>query len=105
MHFLDVCRNADRDGAAAVPYLLVVQADLLAGLGTRVVVPLYRAELVPGPRLAGLMPVFEVEGIEVVAVVPELVGLETRLLGEEVTRLDAHRDEILAALDLLLTGV
>lgn len=100
----DVYRNANQKTAAAIPYLLNVQTDLLESLVTRVVVPLLRASEMSKPA-KGLNPKFEVEGTTVIMSTAELAGVPVRILGERVTSLKRRRQEIMAALDLLFTGV
>jgi toxin CcdB len=100
----DVYRNAASRGAKDSPFLLDVQADLLSGLATRVVVPLRKAATVPRPARI-LQPLFSVGGSEVVMDTPAIVGAPVTALGEKVGSLDASRTEVLAALDFLLTGV
>jgi toxin CcdB len=36
---------------------------------------------------------------------PQLAGIEKKQMGSEVASLAEHRNEIIAALDLLLTGI
>lgn len=100
----DVYLNPNRDTCKAIPYLLDIQADLLASLSTRVVVPLILAEEM---KLAArqLNPQLKINGIAVVMSTAELAGILTRSLGEKVTSLKESRTEIIAALDLLFTGI
>ena len=100
----DVYRNLSSRSGDDTPYLLDVQADLLDELSTRVVVPLIRIEAA-GTPLQTLNPVFEIEGQQLVLSVPELSGIALRSLGEKVSNLAARRNDIVAALDLLLTGI
>jgi len=87
-----------------IPFLLDVQSDLFSTLSTRVVVPLYRAE-VAGPQvMTRLTPVVAFQGRTLVAMVPELAGIPRRELGPVSGDLAASRTEILQAIDLLLTG-
>lgn len=55
-----VHRNSNPATSADYPLLLDVQSDLLADLGTRVVVPLCPACAMQGRLLKTLTPVFEV---------------------------------------------
>jgi toxin CcdB len=87
------------------PYLLDVQSNLLAELGTRVVVPLHKADFYRGQSLSVLMPALEIEGLRVIAVVQELAGVPARLLGREAADLTAHRSVFITALDFLVSGV
>ncbi len=100
----DVYRNQSARGADDTPFLLDVQADMLAQLRTRVVVPLRLAAGVPRPART-LQPCFRVAGQDVVMDTPALVGAPVAALGDHVGSLAAEGATILAALDLLLTGV
>jgi toxin CcdB len=85
----------------AIPYLLDVQSDLLSVLATRLVVPLYRPS---GRNLAKLTPEVRFQGQSLVAMVPEMAGVPGRDLGPPVGEVAAYRNQLLGAIDLLLTG-
>lgn len=97
---LDV--HARRDGGAG--YLLDVQAELLSGLNTRLVVPLLPRDQAPVPA-ARLNPVFDIAGAPHVMVTQFAAAVSTRELGNPVASLTDARDTVTAALDLLITGV
>jgi|SRR5437867_4689012 len=101
----DVYRNPNPAGRARIPYLLDVQSDLLDPLVTRVVVPLCKAEVLKAKLAERLNPVFEVEGRKVVMLTPELAGVPTKALGRQVGNLADQRSAVLAALDLVFTGI
>lgn len=105
MAFLDILANPNPATRQAIPFLLEVQADLLAALATRVVVPLYRKEAVPGARMVRLTPEVDFQGQSLVAMFPELAGVARRSLGPRMGDLAARRAEMIGALDLLLTGI
>ena len=100
----DVYSNPNQDTRKEVPYLLDVQADLLDTLATRVVVPLVLAEEM-GLAAKHLNPQFKITGTAVVMSTAELAGVSIRSLGDKVASLKNKRDEIIAALDLLFTGI
>ena len=100
----DVYLNPNPDTRKSIPYLLDVQADLLDTLATRVVVPLILAEEM-GLAAKYLNPQFKIKGVEVVMSAAELAGIPNRSLGDKVASLKSKRDEIIAALDLLFTGI
>jgi toxin CcdB len=100
----DVYLNPNPATRKAIPYLLDVQADLLATLATRVVVPLILVEEM-GLAAKHLNPQFKIKGVAVVMSTAELAGVPNRSLGDKVTSLKNKRDEIIAALDLLFTGI
>ena len=100
----DVHINPNAATRKAIPYLLDVQADLLDTLATRVVVPLVLEEKM-GLAAKRLNPQFKVKGATVVMSTAELAGVPNRSLGDKVASLKNKRDEIIAALDLLFTGI
>ena len=100
----DVYRNPNLDTCTVIPYLLDVQADLLDMLATRVVVPLVLATEM-GAAAKVLNPQFTVNGTVVAMSTAELAGIAQRALGDKVTSLQSQRAEIIAALDLLFTGI
>ncbi len=100
----DVYLNPNHATRKLIPYLLDVQADLLDTLATRVVVPLVLEEEM-GLAAKRLNPQFKVKGVAVVMSTAELAGVPNRSLGDKVATLKNKRDEIIAALDLLFTGI
>lgn len=94
----DVYVREDLDG-----YLLDCQSDLLMGLNSRLVVPLLREPNAPRP-IGRLNPCFQVRGESVVMVTQFAAAVAARDLGEPVTSLRDRHDEIVAALDMLITG-
>jgi len=101
----DVYRNINPASRTHIPYLLDVQSDLLDPLSTLVVVPLCKPEVLKGRLAERLNPVFEVEGREVIMLTPELAGVSRKILGEKIDNLSGERSAIIAALDLLITGI
>ena len=101
----DVYRNTNPASKARLPYLLDVQSDLLETLSTRVVVPLCKPELLKGKMAERLNPVFEFEGRKLAMLTPELAGVSRKVLGECVGNLSGHRQVIIGALDLVITGI
>ena len=100
----DVYFNPNAATRKVIPYLLDVQADLLDKLSTRVVVPLVLAEEM-GLAAKYLNPQFKVKGATVVMSTAELAGVSNRSLGDKAASQKNKRDEIIAALDLLFTGI
>lgn len=105
MSQFSVHRNPNPDTNAATPFLLDVQSDLMAELGTRVVVPLRPASTMRGALIKTLTPVFKVDGKQYAMITPQLAGISTKKMGAKIADLAGHRNEIIAALDLLITGI
>jgi toxin CcdB len=100
-----VHKNPNPDSKATYPYLLDIQSDLMADLGTRVVVPLSLATAMQGKVIKTLMPTFKIDGKNYVMLTPQLAGISRKQLGAIVEDLSARRDQIISALDLLITGI
>lgn len=100
----DVYLNQNATTRKDIPYLLDVQSDLLDTLATRVVVPLVFAKEM-GLAAKHLNPQFKIKGTAVVMSTAELAGISNRSLGNKIASLMNKRDEIIAALDLLFTGI
>ncbi len=99
----DVYENPNAETNQTVPYLLDVQSDLLDGLATRVVIPLVDARIVGKPILH-LNPRFHFDDTWVVMSTAELAGVPMGALGKKIGSLKDQRNEIIAALDFLITG-
>lgn len=87
------------------PLLLDVQADLLERLATRVVVPLMTVKRHGARPITRLNPVVRVRGNEYVLVFQELAAIPASALGDVVGSLADRRAELIAAVDLLFTGI
>jgi toxin CcdB len=97
----DLFRNPRR---GIYPVLLDVQADLLAPLATRVVVPLTSLKRHGARPMTRLNPTTRLRGTEYVLLFQELAAIPAAVLGESIGSLKSRRDELIAALDLLFTG-
>ena len=101
-----VHRNRNAATQARFPLLLDVQTDLLQELGTRVVVPLTPATTATKrAAMQTLTPVCTVDGKPYLLLTPQLAGIATKELGPPIGSLSHERPSIMAALDLLLTGI
>ena len=94
----DVFPNPDGNG-----FLLDVQANLLDGLNTRVVVPLIPASSAPMPAKR-LNPTFAIEAEPHVMVTQFMAAVPVTILKAPVASLAGHDAEIGNALDMLFVG-
>lgn len=87
------------------PLLLDVQSEVLARLERRIVVPMVvRKKFGPKP-IVRLNPIAEVAGVEYVLLFQDLAAIPGTALGERVDSLASRRSDLVAALDLLFTGI
>ena len=101
-----VYRNRNPATRTAYPLLMNVQSDLISETGTRVVVPM--VPLARGrhpPPISSLAPVLDVNGKPHVLVVPLLAATEVADLGNLEADFAHQRTAIMAALDLLISGI
>jgi toxin CcdB len=96
-------RNTNRQTQGRYPFLLDIQSDFLDALKTRLVIPAIK--LADQKPITRLNPVFEWEQEHYLLVIQEMAAIPANNLGGKVAELDALRSEILAAVDLLITGI
>lgn len=98
----DVYRYAPRGKGFAL--VVDVQNDILSQLASRTVIPLYPTTIIRQPILR-INPLLFVDGEKYIMATEEIAALHVRSLTEKIATLSAHRDEIIAAIDFLTTGV
>ena len=99
----DVCPNPSRRGTAERPYVVVVQSRFLDAFRNRACVPLIAKDfLKPIPRLN---PVIRIGERDLYFHPVEITNIPLHLLRDPIGNLEPHRDKIIAALDLVFTGI
>jgi toxin CcdB len=98
-----VYQNANTQTKKLFPYLLDVQSDLLNELQTSVVVPLALANK-KTKTISRLTPQLKINGENFIMLTPQLAGINKKDLGKIVTNLSESRNEIISAIDFLITG-
>ncbi len=93
----DLRTNLHRSSSERVPYLLELQTDLLAGMGTRLVAPLVPAARF-GPPASRLNPVLRI-GSRNSVMVSALVA------GNPAIQLGGRSADLFGALDFLVSGI
>jgi toxin CcdB len=99
----DVHKNTA--GGGLYPLLLDIQADALSRIGRRIVVPMVLRRRYGGKAIPRLNPVVSVRGSDYVLVFQDLASIPRTALGERVDSLANRRAELIAAVDLLFTGI
>ncbi len=94
----DVYKNPDGPGC-----LLDIQADLLDHLNTRMVVPLLPQSIAPQAART-LNPSFDIGDETLVMATQFMAAVPVNMLRAPLTSLGTRRDEIVAAIDLLMQG-
>ncbi len=84
---------------------VLLQHDQIATRTLRVVAPLVPLSRVELP-ISRLNPVFDIEGLKLVLSTLEIAGISSSFLGGDIVMsLASRRDDIIAAVDFLVTGI
>lgn len=100
-----VYENKNAETKARYPFLLDVQSPLLDSLETRLVIPLAPAKHYNGKVMTTLTPSFEIDQESYVMLTPQMAGIARTEVGAEVADLSQHRQDIISAIDFLVTGI
>ena len=100
----EVRTNLNRATSARVPYLVELQADMLSALDTCLVAPLVPAAEF-GPAATRLNPGFRIGKRTLVMDTALMAGVPKKLLGEKVVSLADRSEDILGAVDFLVSGI
>jgi len=98
----DVHRNTGRH-KDAIPFVVVVQSSQFDDYRRRVVVPLVRKSAIGKVSHASFNPTFKIRGTPVVLHPLEIVSIPNEQLGELMGSLSEEGQQIIAALDELLS--
>lgn len=98
----DVWKLSAKDSAEL--FVADVQNAMFDALATRLVIPLYPLRAADKPILR-LNPIVEIDGVKYYLAVQEMAAVRASTLGTKVASLNKHRDQIIAAIDFLTTGI
>ncbi|MCG3767818.1 plasmid maintenance protein CcdB [Vibrio cincinnatiensis] len=98
-------KNKDTSTSNTYPFFVDVQSELLDSLNTRLVIPLTPLELLKNKIPSHLCPVIHLDDGSFVLLTQQMASVPTKILTEPVDDLSIFRDEIIAAIDFLITGI
>ncbi|APC90636.1 TPA: CcdB family protein [Vibrio parahaemolyticus] len=98
-------KNKDKSTAIAYPYFVNVQSELLDTLNTRLVIPLTPIELLEKKAPSHLCPIIHIDEGDFVILTHQMASVPKKILQEPVNDLSTFRDEIISAIDFLITGI
>ncbi len=101
----DVYPNPSKTSKANYPYLVDIQSSLLTGLATRIVIPLGKRSFFGGEAMQGLTPEITFGDLELLLLTPQISSIPEKQLKSPIGSLSHFRDQIVAALDLAITGI
>lgn len=100
----DVFANPSSSASAGIPYVVVIQSDLLDALATRLTMPLAVLDFA-GQVPKALCPAVTVKGRRLHALAHYAAPLPARLLRRPVDNLAAQASALVSAMDAVLSGV
>jgi len=100
----DVYANPSESAAHGIPYVVVVQSDLLDALATRMTIPLATVEFAKKSP-DKLCPMVKVNGQRLRALVHYTAPLPTRSLRQVMGNLAPQASTLIAAMDVVVSGV
>lgn len=101
----DVYANPSNTTKTHYPYLVDIQSTLLTDLATRIVIPLGKRSAFGGQTMQGLTPEITFDEQELLLLTPQISSVPEKRLKNPVGSLSHFRDQIVAALDLAITGI
>jgi len=100
----DVYLNPSQHSGRGIPYVVVIQSDLLDALPTRLVIPLaHGLDAIKVPTV--LCPPIMVKGQTLFALAHYAAPLPARLLKKPIAHVAEEATSLVAALDAVLSGV
>jgi len=100
----DVFTNPSSSAADGIPYVVVIQSDLLDVLATRLTIPLAELDIAVKVPTA-LCPVIVVNGKRLHALAHYAAPLPARLLKRPVDNVAAQASALVSAMDAVLSGL
>lgn len=104
MKQFDLYENTEPDSRRTYPFFVDVQTGLLEQLNSRVVIPMAPAKnAVSFPK--NLCPIVEIDNKQYALLTHQITTVSATFLAQRKGSLLLNRDEIISALDFLLTGI
>ncbi len=86
------------------PFILDIQSPLLDSLETRLVIPLMTQTIFSAKPITNLMPLTTIKNKSYVVLTSQMAAINKKQLGNMIQDLSNKRNEIISAIDFLITG-
>jgi toxin CcdB len=100
-----IYQNINPVSKKVYPYLLDVQSMLLNTLDTKLVIPLINKKEYETAIIKNLNPVIKIDKKEYVVITQQMAAIKNNSIGSLVCDCLNKRQEILSAIDFLITGI
>lgn len=98
-------KNPNKDSKEAYPCFLDIQNDLLDSLNTRLVIPLAPAKALGRSSIDKLCPTVTIDEEDYILLTQQMTNIPVSALSLPMVSLAHLRDEVVAAIDFLVTGI
>lgn len=105
MQQFDLYLNTDKDSSKTYPYFVDIQNNLLDSLNSRVVIPLTAVGQTEKSYPDNLCPVVEISQQRFALLTHQLTSVSLGFLQKKAGSLALNRNDIIAAIDFLVTGI
>lgn len=105
MDQFDLYVNTDKDTGKTYPYFVDIQNSLLDSLNSRVVIPLTHINKPGSTYPEHLCPTVKIKNKKYALLTHQLTSVSIKFLKKKEGSLASNRDAIVAAIDLLVTGI
>lgn len=100
-----VYENMNEKSKKIYPYLIDVQSTLLSDLETKIVIPLAVKEKFGKGIIKNLNPIIIIKKKEYILLTQQMAGIPINQIGSPICECLSERNEILSAIDFLITGI
>ena len=97
-------KNTSEESSETYPYFVDIQNDLLDALNSRLVIPLTAAKSLSA-NISNLCPITTVDDEEFVLLTQQMTNVPVSALQRPAGSLAHLRDDIVSAVDFLITGI
>jgi len=100
-----IYENLNSSSKSVYPYLVDVQATILNDLETRIVIPLAIKDKFGNGIVKNLNPIIKIHKKDYVLITQQMAGISNKQIGSSICDCLSSRQEILSAIDFLITGI
>ncbi len=105
MNNFTLYHNRNHNTKKIYPYVLNIQTSLLSDLSTRLVIPLSLMENFENRIIKNLNPIIKIKAKEYLVLTQQMASIPLSAIGDELLDVKIDRNEILAAIDFIVTGI
>lgn len=98
-------KNEEKNSKKTYPYFVNVQSDLLDNLNSRLVIPLSPYSAVNNTSAQKLCPIIQLDKEKFVLLTHQMTTVPSAILKTEILSIERYRNEIINAIDMLITGI